>query len=78
MRTADSARLFMGVFERMLPKKGGKVAGGFEMNETMMGMLGGFTLLRLSGMMGMMGVKMTKEVLLALNGQLNGIRKPMT
>lgn len=75
MGTPDGARLFMGMFERMLPKKGDKVAGGFEMNETMMGMLGGFTVLRLSGMMGTMGVKMTKEDLLALNAQLNGIRK---
>ena len=48
---------------------------GFEMNETMMSMMGGFTVLRLSGMLGMMGVNLTKEELLELNRQLNKIRK---
>ena len=51
------------------------VMGGFEMNETMMSMMGGFTVLRLSGMLGMMGVNLTKEELLDLNAQLNEIKK---
>jgi len=50
--------------------------GGFEMNDSMMQMLGGFTVLRLSGMIGMMGVELTKEDLLALNAKLNKIKKP--
>jgi hypothetical protein len=59
----------------MLPKKGKKVAGGFEMNDSMMKMLGGFTVLRLSGMIRMVGVKLTKEDLLSLNAKLNKIKK---
>jgi beta-galactosidase len=75
MMTTEGKLLFMGMFEKMLPKKGDKVAGGFEMNEAMMGMLGGFTVLRLSGMIGTMGVNLTKEDLLDLNIKLNKINK---
>ena len=41
-----------------------------------MRMMGGFTVLRLSGMLGMAGIKLTKEQLLAINEQLNQIQKP--
>ena len=46
------------------------------MNDSMMQMLGGFTFLRLSGMMGMMGIEFTKEQLLDINAKLNKIKKP--
>ncbi len=49
--------------------------GGFEMNEGIMQMLGGFTVLRLIGMLGMTGLKMNKEELLDLNAKLNKIKK---
>lgn len=49
---------------------------GFEMNDGMMKMMGSFTLLRLTSMLGTAGIKVTKEQLLALNAQLNKIRKP--
>lgn len=65
----------MGLFAKLIPQKGDKVAGGFEMNESMMSMLGGFTVLRLSGMIGMLGVNLTKEDLLDLNAKLNTIKK---
>lgn len=45
--------------------------GNAEMTE----MMGSFTLLRLSGMFGMMGVELTKEDLLSINRELNGIKK---
>jgi len=48
---------------------------GFEMNEGMMQMMGGFTVLRLIGMLGMTGLKMNKEELLELNAKLNQIKK---
>ena len=52
------------------------VMGGFQMdNASMMQMLGGFTMLRLVGMLGMMGINPTKEELLAFNAQLNQIPK---
>jgi len=59
-----------------MPKEGDTVMGGFEMTGTMMDMMGGFTLLRLTGMIGMMGINFTKEQLLAMNAQLNQIKKP--
>ncbi len=49
--------------------------GGFEMNDGMMQMMGGFTILRLIGMLGMTGLKMNKEQLLDLNAKLNKIKK---
>ena len=39
-------------------------------------MMGGFTVLRLTSMMGMMNVNFTKEELLKMNKQLNRIKKP--
>ncbi|MBE7086525.1 MAG: glycoside hydrolase family 2 protein [Clostridiales bacterium] len=59
-------------------KKGekAKVMGGFEIDEGMMQMMGGFTVLRLANLIGGMNVKFTKEELLKMNKQLNRIRKP--
>jgi len=62
-------------------KKGGeKKSGGFDVDLKadggLMQMMGGFTVLRLTTMMGMMNISFTKEELLALNKQLNRIRKP--
>ncbi|MBP3415366.1 MAG: glycoside hydrolase family 2 protein, partial [Clostridia bacterium] len=74
--TMRGKMVFAGLISKMMPKKGEKVMGGFEMNESMMQMVGGFTILRLSGMIGMMGVELTKEDLLNLNKKLNKIKKP--
>ena len=63
-------------------KKGGEKSGGFDVDlkggnaGSMMEMLGGFSVLRLSSMMGMMNISFTKEELLKMNKQLNRIRKP--
>ncbi len=76
LATLQGKMLFMGLLAKLLPKKGDKVAGGFEMNEGMMSMLGGFTVLRLSGMIGTIGINLTKEQLLDLNAKLNKIKKP--
>ncbi len=76
LKTLQGKMLFMGMFAKMMPKKGEKVMGGFEMNDGMMQMLGGFTVLRLSGMIGTMGINLTKEDLLTLNAKLNKIKKP--
>jgi beta-galactosidase len=50
--------------------------GGFEMNEGIMQMMGGFTVLRMTSMLGMINVNFTKEDLLKMNKKLNKIRKP--
>ena len=55
---------------------GGGMAAGFEVGEGIMKMLGGFTVLRLTSMMGMVNVSFTKEELLKMNKKLNRIRKP--
>ncbi len=55
--------------------KQGAGEAGFEMNEGMMQMMSGFTVLRLIGMLGMTGLKMNKEQLLDLNAKLNKIKK---
>ena len=75
MKTIKGKMLFMGMMAKMLPKKGDKVAGGFEMTDGMMDMLGGFTVLRITGMVGTMGINFTKEELLDLNAKLNKIKK---
>ena len=62
--------------------KSEKKSGGFEVDLKggamggMMQMLGGFSVLRLTSMMGMMNISFTKEELLDMNKQLNRIRKP--
>ena len=76
MAVPAGQQLFAGLMSQFLPKEGDTVMGGFEMSGPMMEMMGGFTLLRLSGMMGMMGVNLTKEQLLGLNAMLNQIKKP--
>ena len=61
-------------------KKGKKKEGGFDVDLKaeggIMQMLGGFTVLRLTSMMGMVNVSFTKEELLKMNKKLNRIRKP--
>ncbi len=76
MATPEGMQLFGGIFAQMLPKQGDTVAGGFEMNDAMMQMMGGFTFIRLAGMIGTMGINLTKEQLLGINAQLNKIKKP--
>ncbi len=62
------------------PGEAGEKKGGFSFNMKNIGnltqMLGGFTVLRLTSMLGMVNVSFTKEELLQLNDQLNKIRKP--
>jgi len=76
MGTMQGKLLLGGLMMKMMPRKGDKVMGGFELTDAMMDMMGGFTLIRLAGMMGQMGMKLTKEQLLDLNAKLNKIKKP--
>ncbi len=62
-------------------EKGEKKSGGFDVDLSsadggLMQMMGGFTVLRLSSMMGMMNISFSKEELLKMNKKLNRIRKP--
>ncbi len=59
---------------------GEKKSGGFDVDLSagggLMQMMGGFTVLRLTSMMGMMNISFTKEELLKMNKKLNRIKKP--
>ena len=48
---------------------------GFEMNESMLKMMNGFTVLRLTNLLSTAGIKFTREQLLDINSQLNKIKK---
>jgi len=77
MATIKGKMLFAGLATKLMASLGGgKKAAGFDVTPDMMQMLGGFTLLRLTGLMGTAGVKLTKEDLLDLNAKLNKIKKP--
>ena len=56
--------------------KDSKPAGFDVKMEDMMGMMGGFTVLRLTSLVSMMNISFTKEELLKMNKQLNKIKKP--
>ena len=51
-------------------------AMGFDITPDMLKMLGGFTMVRLTSLMGTANIKISKEQLLDLNAQLNKIKKP--
>ena len=61
-------------------KDGEKKSGGFDIDlkgiKGMGQMLGGFTVLRLTSMMGMANISFNKEELLAMNAKLNKIKAP--
>ena len=79
MATLQGKLLLGGLLMKFMPKnkKGNVEAMGFELNDSMMAMMGGFTILRLLGMAGgMLGIEVTKEELLALNAKLNKIKAP--
>ena len=79
-----AAQLLLGLKKKMDGAKGDgedkgeKMSMNFNLSSIkgMMDMMGGFTVLRMSGMVGMVGVSFTKEELLAMNAQLNKIKAP--
>ncbi len=81
MATVRGKLLFASLMTKLLGGKkkdgeNGKVMG-FEVTADMMSMMNGFTVLRLVTLMGSMAEgKITKEMLLDLNAQLNKIKKP--
>ena len=68
--------LLMAKVMKGMKKKGSDATAGFNVDkDAMMQMMGGFTLLRLTNLVGMMNVKFTKEELLLANKRLNRIKK---
>ena len=76
MATLKGKMLVMGLFAKLMPQLGGGAGGGMDLGSMggMMDMLGGFTFIRLAGMLGTMNVKFTKEELLDINAKLNKIK----
>ena len=70
------AKLGLKIKKTLSKSSGDSMMSGFEINEEMMQMLGGFTVLRLTNLMGAANLNFTKEDLLKMNRQLNKIRKP--
>uniref|UniRef100_UPI0040567DD3 glycoside hydrolase family 2 protein n=1 Tax=Acetatifactor sp. TaxID=1872090 RepID=UPI0040567DD3 len=76
MASVQGKMVFASLAGKMMKSMSGGTAAGFEMNEGMMQMMGGFTVIRLTSLMGTAGVNFTKEDLLDLNAKLNKIKKP--
>ena len=65
--------------KQMKKNNKGDKGGGFDINLKsggVMDMIGSFTILRITSMMGMMNISFTKEELLAMNKKLNKIKLP--
>ena len=73
MANEQGRAFFMGVMGKLMPGKMADQAAGN--GGAMMQMLGSFTVVRMVGLMGAAGLKMTKEELLASNAELNKIKK---
>ncbi len=82
MATTQGKIYMMGVMTKLMSKKGkSEKGGGFDIGSMgdmsgMMDMLGSFTILRMAGMIGMVGIELTKEDLLEINAKLNKIKAP--
>ncbi len=82
MATLAGKAYVMTLLTKFMSKKGkSEKGGGFDIGSMgdmsgMMDMLGSFTFLRLSGMLGMVGIELTKEDLLEINAKLNKIKAP--
>ena len=78
MKAPEGMMLFMGIMKNLMTvgEGAGGMMAGFEFNEGMMQMLNGFTVIRLTTLLGTAGIKMTKEQLLEINAKLNQIKKP--
>jgi len=69
-------KLFKDIMGKMKGGDGKKATMGFEIDpKAMMEMMGGFTILRLTSLMGAANISFTKEELLDLNAKLNKIKK---
>ena len=76
MANPQGAALFGQLMQQMMGQGGKGATMGFEIDPTaMMKMMSGFTVIRLTSLMGAANVSFTKEQLLGLNAMLNQIKK---
>lgn len=73
MKSDEGRKFFMEFASNLTASSGG--AGAFEMNEDMMKMMNGFTVLRMTSLLTTAGIKLNKEQLLGINAQLNKFKK---
>ena len=75
MKSPAGVQLFGQMMQSLTAQMEGGKMMGFDVTPDMMKMMGGFTVVRMTSLMGAGGIKVTKEQLLALNEQLNKIPK---
>ncbi len=76
MKSDEGRALFGSIMQNLQGDKAGADGfAGFEMSEGIMQMMNGFTVLRLTSLLGTAGIKFTKEQLLEMNTMLNKIKK---
>lgn len=75
MASEEGKKLFTNMFEKMTSSTNDSMMSGMKVSSEMMQMLGGFTVLRLTSLMGAAGISFNKEELLTLNEKLNKIQK---
>ncbi len=76
MSCPEGAAFVKGLAAQMMKGIGNTEMGEEAFGGAMMQMMGGFTVLRLTSLMGAANVKFSKEDLLGLNAMLNKIKKP--
>ncbi len=77
IQTVQGKILFATLAAKMMKGLGNDgLAGGMDVGEGMLKMMSGFTVLRLTSLMGTAGVNLTKKDLLSINEKLNKIKKP--
>ncbi len=75
LKTDEGRALFDELARKLASAQKSDTGASFELNQDMMRMLGGFTFLRFTGMLGMMNISFTKEELLDINKRLNQIKR---
>ena len=77
MESGEGRQLFIKLFKELTNNASSdSMMAGVEFGPELMQMMGSFTILRMTSMMGAAGLKPTKESLLELNKALNKIKKP--
>ena len=71
MKSEEGAKIITELFEKI----GNSGHSGMEINGNIWEMMGSFTLIRLTGMLGMIGIDLSKNELISLNEKLNNIKK---
>ena len=75
MANPQGMALFGSLMGQIMGQMEGGKAMGFDVTPDMMKMMGGFTVLRMTSLMGAANINITKEQLLGLNAMLNQIPK---